>query len=96
MRRTRSSIDGKTENGAILGADLAYEYTISESATLSERLLLESGDENTYTESETALKTRIKGSPSAKLSYLVKHNSTVPAGIENSDHLTTISLVYGY
>lgn len=96
MRRVDSSTDGTTETEGIVGADLAYEYTISESATLTERLLLENGDENTYSESETALRTRINGALSAKISYLVKHNSKVPAGVENTDRLLTVALVYDF
>ncbi|HKJ53908.1 MAG TPA: DUF481 domain-containing protein [Gammaproteobacteria bacterium] len=96
VRQVKSSADGKTDAEAIVGADLGYEYTISESAALSERLLLERGEQNTYAESETALRTRINGALSAKVSYLVKHNSEVPPGIENTDRLVTVSLVYGF
>ena len=96
MRRIESSADGATDSEGIFGADLAYEYVISEFAVLKERLLLESGDDNTYSESETALRTRIDGALSAKISYLVKHNSKVPSGIENTDRLTTVSLVYDF
>ena len=96
FRRVKSSADGKTDDEGIIGADLSYEYVISESASLSERLLVESGDQNTYSESETALKTRISGALAAKISYLVKHNSEVPAGIENTDRYVTVSLVYGF
>jgi putative salt-induced outer membrane protein len=96
VRRVKSTDDGKTDDEGIIGANLSYEYVISESASLTERLLIESGDQNTYSESETALKTRIKGALAAKISYLVKHNSEVPPGIENTDRLVTVSLVYGF
>lgn len=96
VRGSRSSSDGETDNEGIVGADLAYEYTISEAATLSERFLLESGSANTYSESETSLRTRINGSLSAKMSYLVKHNSRVAPGIENTDRFVTVSLVYSF
>jgi len=96
VRRMKSSADGETEDEGIVGGDLWYEYTLGESAALTERLLLESGEKNTHSESETALRTRINGALSAKISYLVKHNSEVPPGIENTDRLMTVSLVYGF
>lgn len=80
----------------IVGADLLYEYQISETAALTERLLLEAGEDNIYSESETALRARINGVLSARLSYLVKHNSDVAAGQDRSDRFVTVSLVYSF
>lgn len=96
LRYAKNSESGDTEDEAIVGANLSYEYTLSEFSTLTARLLLEAGEENTYSESETALKTRIAGALSAKLSYLVKHNSTVPPGIDDTDRFVTVSLVYAF
>jgi putative salt-induced outer membrane protein len=96
VRRVKDSASGDSDDEGIVGADLLYEYIISETASLSERLLVEAGDDNTYSESETALATRINGALSAKISYLVKHNSEVPPGIEKTDRFVTVSLVYGF
>lgn len=95
-RSLEESDGGDTEEDAIVTADLHYVYKISESASLSEKILLESGEENTHTESETALKMNIEGNLAAKISYLVKHNSDVPDGTDKTDKITTVSLVYGF
>lgn len=96
IRRVKDSASGDSDDEGIVGADLIYQYTISETASLNERLLLEAGEDNTYSESETALVTRISGALSARFSYLVKHNSTVPPGIEKTDRFVTVSLVYAF
>jgi putative salt-induced outer membrane protein len=87
---------GDTEEDSIVTADAKYEYKISETATFNQTILIESGDENRYTESDTSLKTKIDGNLAAKISYLVKRNSEVPSGTDKSDKITTISLVYAF
>lgn len=95
-RRLEESDTGDEDESAIVTGDLVYEYDISESAILKEAILVESGEENTYSESETALKMKINGNLAAKVGYLVKHNSDVPAGTDKTDRVTTVSLVYSF
>ncbi len=96
FRRLRDAVSRDDEDDAIATAEAKYEYRISENATLSENLLIETGEENTYSESETALTTRINGNLSLKLSYLYKRNSDVPEDTDKTDELVTVSLVYGF
>ncbi len=88
--------DGTEEQDAIvrLGAD--YMRILSDSAAFNQSLIVESGEENTYVESISALKVRINGNLYAKLSYTVKYNDTVPAGTEDTDTFTTLSLSYEF
>ena len=95
-RRSKESESGDTEDGSILTSDLIYEYKISETAIFSETALIEYGSDNTFLQSETALRNKINDSLSSKLSYLVKRNSDVPDGVEKTDKIFTISLVYGF
>ena len=95
--RTIKDSDTKdTEDEGIVTSDLIYEYKISETATFRETILIESGDENTYSESDTSLAVRIVGNLAAKMSYLVKRNSDVPPDTDKTDEITTISLVYDF
>lgn len=95
-RRLKESGSGETESGPILTSDLKYEYKFSESATFSQVALIEAGDDNTYLQSETALITRISGALASKISYIIKHNTDVPDGVEKTDEIITISLVYDF
>lgn len=95
----RSSKDTATQkiiNEGIATADAAYEYKISQTATFSEKLSVESGKDNTHSESETALKTKINGNLSSKITYLIKHNSDVPVLVEKTDKILTVSLMYNF
>ncbi|MDH3631054.1 MAG: DUF481 domain-containing protein [Gammaproteobacteria bacterium] len=87
---------GDTEEDNIVTAGVKYEYKISETAIFNQAILIEDGDENTYTESDTSLKMKIEGNLAAKISYLIKRNSEVPSGIDKSDKITTVSLVYAF
>ena len=92
----KDSESGDTEDGAIVTSDLIYQYKISESSTLSVTALIEVGEDNTFFQSETALLSKISGSLSSKISYLVSHNTDVPSGFEKTDEIVMISLVYGF
>lgn len=95
-RSLKDAQSGETEEDGIVTADLIYEYTISETGKFGQTISIEEGEENTHTESETSLKLQIDGNLSAKLAYLIKRNSEVPANTEKTDKITTISLVYGF
>lgn len=95
-RRSEESDSGDTLDEGILSGDLIYEQKVGDNAWFSEKMLLEAGEDNTYFESETALSTKINASLAAKISYPVKRNSSVPSGTDNTDRITTVSLVYGF
>lgn len=80
----------------MLDGEVKYQYVISPSATFNQNVQVESGDTNTYSKSETYLKLKINGNLNAKLGYEVKHNSDVPAGVDKTDTMTTVTLVYGF
>jgi putative salt-induced outer membrane protein len=89
-------ITGEELDEAIVRGGLDYLLTLTESSTFNQKFLIEQGDDNRYTESTSALKTRIVGNLALVLSYVIKNNSDVPVGIENTDRFTAISLEYGF
>jgi putative salt-induced outer membrane protein len=89
-------ITGEKLDEAIVRGALDYLFAISETSEFSQKLLIEQGDENRYTESTSSLKTRIVGNVALVLSYVIKSNSDVPITIENTDRFTSISLEYAF
>ena len=89
-------ITGEELDEAIVRGGLDYLLRISETSEFSHKLLLEQGDDNRYTESTSALKTRIVGNLALVLSFVIKSNSDVPVGIEKTDRFTALSLEYGF
>ena len=89
-------IDGTSLDEAIVRGGLDYTWHISETAEFTQKLLIEQGDENRYSESNTALKAELIGNLALVLSYVIKSNSDVPVGIDKTDTFTAISLEYGF
>ncbi len=71
-------------------------WQISPSARFTEQLFVESGDRNTFTESVSALKLKINGNLATKLSYTVRHNTDVPEYTENTDTISSVTLVIDF
>ena len=89
-------IDGSELDEAIVRGALDYVLHISESSEFTQKLLMEIGDENRYTEAVSALKATLVGDLALVLSYTIKNNSAVLPGIEETDTFTAISLEYAF
>jgi len=89
-------IDGTELDEAIVRGGLDYAWQISASAEFTQKLLIEQGDDNRYTESNTALKAELIGNLALVVSFMIKSNSDVPVGIEKTDRFTSISIEYGF
>ncbi len=97
VRRTESNDPlAATETNVIGRLSTDYAWTISETADLSNALLVESGSDNTFAENELSLKVAINSRFALKLSGAVRHNTDVDPGIEKTDTLTTANLVYKF
>jgi putative salt-induced outer membrane protein len=89
-------IDGTDLDEGIVRGGLNYLLHISETSEFEQKLLTEIGSENTYTELVSALRAKIIGDLAIVLSYTIKNNSDVPAGIEKTDTFTAISVEYAF
>jgi putative salt-induced outer membrane protein len=69
---------------------------LSETATFTQDLAVESGSTNTYMESKTALSARLVRNLALVASYTIKSNSEVPVGTEKTDTFTALSLEYAF
>jgi putative salt-induced outer membrane protein len=89
-------INGTDLDESIVRGGLDYLVHISENSEFNQKVLLEQGNDNRYTEFTSALKARIVGNLAIVLSFVIKDNSDVPVGIENTDRFTAISLEYAF
>ena len=94
--RQSDLIDGTKEEEFILRGGLDYLWQISETAEFTQLLGVESGGENTYIESVTALKSTLIGSLALVASYTIKHNTDVLPTLEKTDTYTALSLEYAF
>lgn len=75
---------------------LDYTWRFSETAEFLQELAVETGGDNTYLESVSAVKATLIGSIALVASYTIKNNSVVPVGTEKTDTFTALSLEYAF
>ena len=88
--------DGTNQDETILRLSGDYRWTISETAEFRQSIAIDGGAFNTYTESITKLTMDILGNISIVVSYTIKNNSDVPAGIVKTDTFTAVALEYAF
>ena len=90
--RSADLSDNTSESGVIATLGLDYKWTFSETSNIEQNVGVESGSDNTYIESISAIRARLLGDFAIVLSYTVRHNTDVPVGNEKTDRFTAISL----
>lgn len=98
-RQTRYEVnpDGLDRSEPVLYVGGSFRHDLSETARLSQTLRIEYGNDNTNSESVTALTMRVTRTVSAKLSHTVRHNTRL-TGVrgEKVDQITGVNLVYSF
>lgn len=83
-------------NEAVLRGGIELRHRLSGTATLYETLLVEAGRDNTYARSDLGLQVAMTDALALKAGLEVRHNTRTTPGIERTDSLTTLNLVYGF
>lgn len=85
---------GESTDEVIARGDLGLEHQLTDTTRIVDRFLVESGSENTYMQNDLGLEVTIKGALALRLGYQVRHNTDVPPGVEKTDTLLTVGLIY--
>ncbi len=96
VRFAEERATGETENEVIARGLADYGWVISESTELSNRLLVESGADNTFAENTLGVTVAINSRLALKAGVAVRHNTDVDPGRDKTDTLTTVNLVYNF
>ena len=94
--RSADLADGTSESGVIGRGNVNYSWIFSETAGFDQNFIVESGSDNTYIESISAVRARLLGDFALVLSYTIKQNSDVPVGSEKTDRLSAVSIEYAF
>jgi len=85
---------GESEDGVIFRGDLGFDHQLTATTKIVDRLLVEAGSDNTYVQNDLGLEVTISGALGLRLGYQVRHNTDVLPGVEKTDTLTTVGLLY--
>jgi putative salt-induced outer membrane protein len=88
--------DNTSGDSAILTLGMKYIWTFSETSNFQQDIAVESGSDNTFIESVSAVRARLLGDFAIVFSYTVRHNTDVPVDSKNTDRLTAVSLEYAF
>ena len=89
-------MDATKEDETILTAAVDHHWQISKTASLDNKMLIESGSANTFSLLAMGLTSQINGSLALKFAVELRHNSEVEDGSENLDTQTTANIVYTF
>lgn len=88
--------DGTSEDESILHVASKGKYTINEASHIVSDLTIDGGSDQTITVFNIGYVNKLNNRLALKLSYNVKKSSDVPVGIEDTDTITSISLLYSF
>ena len=94
--RQSKDFNGISNSESIVRGGLYYKWLFSETAEFQQDLTTEVGQDNTFYESVTAVKSRLLGDLALVASYTIRRNSDVPPLIEKTDTYTAVSIEYAF
>ena len=95
-RQSELRTTGETQDDAILRGVLDYSHKITDTTTILNKFLVETGSENTYLQNILGLQVSMTDTLALGLSYEIRHNTDVLPGTENTDQVLTANLVFGF
>lgn len=93
-RRAKLAGTGETESGLILRGKVDYLHSLTDSTDIIDTFLVEAGDDNTFAQNDFGVAVKINASFALKAALQVRHNTEVEPGVEKTDTLMTVNLVY--
>lgn len=93
-RVAKDADTGETEKDVIARGLLEFKHRITDNTQLFNTLLIESGDDNTFGQNDVGVSVAMSEAFALKAGFQVRHNTDVGPGIEKTDTLTKVNLVY--
>jgi putative salt-induced outer membrane protein YdiY len=96
ISKTADDQTGEDSEELVLRLFTNYVWDFSENSTFSQRLNVEAGEDNTVSNSRTALEVKVIGEVSIILSYTIKYTETVPADTKHADTESAVTVSYSF
>lgn len=86
--------EGSSDREVIARATLDLEHQFTPTTSLLNRLIVESGSDNTFVSNDLSLQVKMTDVLALAVGLSVRHNTQPPPDFQETDTLTTINLVY--
>lgn len=93
-RRSELSGNGGTQSEAIARGLLDFRHRLTGNTELFETLLIEAGSDNTFVKNDFGVSVAMNEAFALKAGIQLRHNTDVAPGLDKTDTLTTVNLVY--
>lgn len=84
------------EGDLIVRGEMKYRHQLTETTTLTDTLLVEAGDSNTFIRNDLGISVAINASLALKAGLQHRHNTEAAPGQKKTDTLLTTNLVYNF
>lgn len=92
-RRAKLAAGGHEQSGLLRGfADYKLQFT--DTASFFNTLLVEATPDNTFAQNDIGISVAINASLALKAALQARHNTDVPSGVERTDTLTSVNVVW--
>ena len=95
-RRAYDTLDERTEASFIGRGLIDLRYALSENTEIVNKLLLESGQYNTFAQNDLGVSVTMNSHLALKAGWQARHNSDVAPDRKRTDTLTTMNVVYRF
>ena len=95
-RRAYDALEEREESSVIGRGLVDLRVSLTESTELSNKLLVESGDYNTFAQNDLNLSVNMNSHLALKAGWQARHNSNVDENLKKTDTLTTMNVVYKF
>ncbi|HEV7271903.1 MAG TPA: DUF481 domain-containing protein [Pseudoxanthomonas sp.] len=96
FRRAYDTLDGRNEASFIGRGLIDLRYALSENTEIVNKLLVESGEYNTFAQNDLGVSVTMNSHLALKAGWQARHNSDVAPDIKKTDTLTTMNVVYRF
>ncbi len=94
--RVFARIKGEPTSDGVARAALDYQQQLTRTTKLTDKLLVQSGGQNTSLANDFAVAVDMTRSLALSVGYGLRYNSSPPFGSKTTDQLTTVNLVYHF
>ena len=93
-RRAKDAITGDTSSDAIARGLLDFKHKLTGNTELFNTFLVEAGSDNTFMQNDFGVAVAMNEAFALKAGIQLRNNSDVAPGLDKTDTLTTVNLVY--
>lgn len=95
-RRAYDTLEQRNESSLIGRGLVDLKVSLSESTELMNKLLVESGEYNTFAQNDLSLSVNMNSHLALKAGWQARHNSNAAENLKKTDTLTTMNVVYKF